>query len=163
LPSPRSDAQAPIAGGAFLHPVSLGAVVVLLANDHLLKPAFPGFVTGKLSDIAGLIFFPLLLQALWELTQQALGRAWRPSRRVLWAAIGATAVTFSLVKIWPPATAVYRSVWGLLQWPFVALSHLLRGVELPGLHRVALVADVTDLLALPALGVAAWIGARRFE
>ena len=34
-------------------PVFLGSVVVLLTNDHLLKWAFPGLVTGKISDFAG--------------------------------------------------------------------------------------------------------------
>ena len=30
-------------------------------NDHVLKHACPGVVTGKLSDFAGLFFFPLFL------------------------------------------------------------------------------------------------------
>jgi hypothetical protein len=39
----------------------LFAVAVLIVNDHVLKHRFPGLVTGKLSDFAGLFFFPLLL------------------------------------------------------------------------------------------------------
>ena len=35
----------------------LVALVVLLINDHVLKDAFPGVVTGKLSDFAGLFAF----------------------------------------------------------------------------------------------------------
>ncbi len=161
--SPRTDPEqpAPIAGGAFLNPICLGAVLLLLLNDHVLKGAFPGFVTGKLSDLAGLVFFPLLLQAIWELAQQALGRAWRPSRRVLAVAIALTAVCFSLVKLWPPASELYAWLWGVLQWPFVALVRLGSGRELPDLHRVSLVRDPTDLLALPALAICAWIGWRR--
>jgi hypothetical protein len=50
-----------------------------------------------------------------------------------------------------------------MQWPFRALFGLLRGADLPSLQRVALVRDPTDLLALPALVVAAWIGAGRLE
>ena len=33
------------------------ALFLLLLNDHVLKPAFPGFVTGKLSDFAGVFAF----------------------------------------------------------------------------------------------------------
>lgn len=35
----------------------LVALVVLLVNDHVLKNAFPGVITGKLSDFAGLFAF----------------------------------------------------------------------------------------------------------
>src|SRR5690242_20127817 len=67
-PSPASSWA-----GALLHPLPLAAVAVLAINDHLLKGAgvLPGWLTGKLSDIAGLFFFPLLLTALargaWKL------------------------------------------------------------------------------------------------
>ena len=33
------------------------ALFLLLLNDHVLKSAFPGFVTGKLSDFAGVFAF----------------------------------------------------------------------------------------------------------
>ncbi|WP_156325293.1 hypothetical protein [Nonomuraea sp. SBT364] len=36
------------------------AALVLLLNDHLLKHAWPGPVTGKLSDVAGLVVAPPL-------------------------------------------------------------------------------------------------------
>lgn len=44
-----------------MHPASLGAVLLLLLNDHVLKSAVPSVLTGKLSDFAGLFFFPFLL------------------------------------------------------------------------------------------------------
>ena len=50
------------------HPLSLGAVALLLLNDHVLKQAFPSILTGKLSDFAGLFFFPFLLAVLVGLT-----------------------------------------------------------------------------------------------
>jgi hypothetical protein len=138
-------------------------VAVLIVNDHFLKAHYPGLVTGKLSDVAGLAFFPLFLQALWELGSDALGRSWRPSWRVLATSIALTGVAFTLVKLWPPATEAYRFGWGILQWPVIALLRVLRGSELPALQSVALVRDPTDLLALPALAIAAWIGSRRVE
>ena len=36
------------------HPLFLAAVGMLAVNDHLLKDRFPGWWTGKLSDVAGL-------------------------------------------------------------------------------------------------------------
>jgi hypothetical protein len=36
-----------------LTPIYLGAVAALVVNDHVLKQAFPGLITGKLSDFAG--------------------------------------------------------------------------------------------------------------
>jgi hypothetical protein len=36
-------------------------LVVLALNDHVLKHAWPGLVTGKLSDVTGLVVAPPLL------------------------------------------------------------------------------------------------------
>jgi hypothetical protein len=44
-----------------LTPIYLGAVAVLALNDHVLKQAAPGLVTGKLSDFAGLFAFAVFL------------------------------------------------------------------------------------------------------
>ena len=46
------------------HPILLVAVALLLLNDHLLKQASPGWLTGKLSDVAGLLAFAWLWAAL---------------------------------------------------------------------------------------------------
>jgi len=54
------------------HPFSVLGLALLLLNDHLLKQVWPGVVTGKLSDLAGLLMFPPLLAALMAL---ALPRA----------------------------------------------------------------------------------------
>jgi len=56
------------------HPLSLASVALLVANDHLLKRAYPSVLTGKLSDFAGLFFFPFLLTALFGLAGHALVR-----------------------------------------------------------------------------------------
>jgi len=56
------------------HPLSLASVAFLVANDHLLKRAYPSVLTGKLSDFAGLFFFPFLLTALFGLAGLALVR-----------------------------------------------------------------------------------------
>jgi hypothetical protein len=157
--SRSAKTERPILGGALLSPWALAAVLVLVLNDHWWKRAWPGLVTGKLSDFAGLIFFPLLLQALWELGQATLRRPWRPSLRVLWVAIAATGVGFALVQLWPPAGTAYRVGLGYLQWPLLSLARW----EWRPPVEVALVQDPTDLVALPALGIAAWIGRRRMD
>ncbi|RYZ01918.1 MAG: hypothetical protein EOO73_33665 [Myxococcales bacterium] len=53
--------MAPLASRTFV-----AALAVLLANDHWLKGAglLPGWVTGKLSDCAGMVVAPLLAVAL---------------------------------------------------------------------------------------------------
>jgi hypothetical protein len=120
------------------HPVAVAAVMVLALNDHVLKHAYPGFVTGKLSDVAGMIFFPLLLHALVSLIAPKLA-----GDRLLLASCVATAIVFSLVKTLPAANEAYRVAWGAMQAPF-------RGRFV----RVVLVRDPTDLLAVPFVLVA---------
>ena len=45
-------------------PAFVVAISLLLLNDWLLKPMFGGWLTGKLSDVAGLFAFPLFFTAL---------------------------------------------------------------------------------------------------
>ncbi len=133
-----------------MHPVPVIAVIILLLNDHWWKGAFGGPLTGIVSDVAGLAFFPLTLQAGWEVALSVLGRPWGPSRRTLVVAVGLTAIVFSAIQLSPVAGDAYRAAVGGLQAPF-------RG----GYRPVSLTADPFDLFALPALAVAAWAGWRR--
>lgn len=151
----------PIVGEQLLHPVVLSAVVLLLLNDHVFKRLWPSAITGKLSDIAGLVFFPLFLQALWELGLRVFGKPVRHSSRVLLAAVVLTALVFAAIQLHPVAAEVYRVGLGALQWPFEAGFELLGGRPSPAPRRVHLTQDVTDLLTLPALGVPLWLGRAR--
>lgn len=47
-----------------LNPLYLGMLFLLFLNDFVLKLTFPGFVTGKLSDFAGVFVFTLFWMAL---------------------------------------------------------------------------------------------------
>ncbi|TCB96187.1 hypothetical protein E0H26_16325 [Micromonospora zingiberis] len=47
-----------------IHPVTVAATALLILNDHVLKAAYPGWLTGKLSDVAGLVMAPPLLALL---------------------------------------------------------------------------------------------------
>jgi hypothetical protein len=132
--------------GEALHPVTLAAVAVLVVNDWLLKPRFgPSAVTGKLSDLAGLVFAPVVLSAALGLALHlaaALGARVDPSlsRRRLAGCTIATGAVFAAVKLEPAAAHI--------------LVQLLSRLGRPA----AITLDPTDLLCLPALAVAIWIG-----
>lgn len=130
-----------------MHPVSVAAIGLLLTNDHLLKDLWPGALTGKLSDFAGLVFFPLLLAYLLGLVTG------EPSRRMTVFAIVATGLFFSLIQVWDPAASLHRHASGILQFP---IRLLVAGAKHP--VPVTHTADPTDLVALPALLLAWWAG-----
>ena len=159
-PTRSSATERAVPGDALLHPVALAAIGLLLVNDHLLKAAWPGWWTGKLSDFAGLIFFPLLLQATWEVVAAQRG-TFRASGTALLVAVGASAVAFSAIELWPAAADLAAFVGGLAQWPARAFLATVAGTPLPGVAPVAFTADVTDLLALPALALSLAIGMGR--
>jgi hypothetical protein len=137
------------------------AVVTLFVNDHFLKRAYPGFVTGKLSDVAGMIFFPLLLAVLVRSVAPASLRDDRAHDRLLLVGCVLTAVVFALTKTMPFANELYRFTWGALQWPYRALVALASGRGLPRVARVVLVRDPSDVLAVPFVVIAYLAGARR--
>jgi hypothetical protein len=129
-----------------MHPVTLAAIGLLVANDWILKPRFgPSLVTGKLSDVAGLAFAPVVLSAAIGLALHAaarLGARVDPSlsARRLALCVLATGAGFAAVKL-SPALAAQVAGW---------VSHLGRPARF---HD-----DPTDLLTLPALLAALWIG-----
>ena len=115
------------------HPLPLAALATLLVNDHLLKGAglLPATVTGKLSDVAGLVLLPILLTTA---LMAAWGAGGMPQRRrwLVHLSVGATAVGFALLNLSPQVSALANGVWG----PSVL--------------------DPTDLYALPACAIA-WL------
>ena len=40
-------------------------LLILIINDLVLKYSYPGFLTGKLSDISGLFIFPIFFASFW--------------------------------------------------------------------------------------------------
>jgi hypothetical protein len=139
-------------GDGLLHPAILVSLGLLLLNDHVLKTAMPGALTGKLSDVAGLAFFPMLLIAGWELLRALGGRSAQPSLAAALAAAGLTGVAFSLAKATPAGAASLGWTIGALQWLGTAPARLLAG-HVPPLLGARVVMDPTDLLALPALAI----------
>jgi hypothetical protein len=102
----RDIPQARALPRGFFHPVWWLALVVLLVNDHVLKGSglLPGGVTGKLSDVAGLVVLPPLLA--W-----ALGAGRRHTGTV---AVGASAGLLAAVNVWPEAGRAVEQVASLL-------------------------------------------------
>ena len=136
-----------VPGDALLHPLAVVAVASLLLNDHVMKQVSPGWFTGKASDFAGLIVFPLLAVSLYEVAFTLLRKPIITRRIHLNIALLATGIAFAGVKLIPATGGWYAVTWGWLSAP-------LHGSTAP----VALVQDPTDLLALPALWIASWIG-----
>jgi hypothetical protein len=121
-------------------PVPIVAVLALVLNDHLLKGSgiAPASLTGKLSDVAGLFFVPLLLAELWLLAWPARTPAAALGR--VWVAAAATGVLFAAINLSAAASDLYVDAMAILLRPF--------GVG------VTNVADASDLLAMPMLAVA---------
>jgi hypothetical protein len=134
---------------------------VVIVNDRWLKVHHPSEVSGKLSDFAGLVYFPLFLVAVVEGARRLRrSRPWELSERAVWVAVAVVGTAMVLIKTWHPAGEVYRTVMGLVLWPVDAGGSLARGNALPPLGRAGLVEDRTDLIALVALCLPVWVGHR---
>jgi len=153
----RTSTERGIVGDTLLHPVVLVAVAVLVINDHWLKHHHPGVVSGKLSDVAGLAFFPLLLVALWELVTGV--RSERRPRATL-VAMACTGIAFTLANTTDAGAELYRAGLGILQWPLYALRDVMAGHVVTEPASVAFTQDPSDLLALPALAVSFLVATR---
>lgn len=139
------------AAGAFLHPLPWLAVAVLAFNDHVGKGLGPGWLTGKLSDFAGLAFFPLLLDAMLEALLVAVGRYRGPSTARLSVCVVLTAVSFAFMKVTSLGGLVYARGLGAIRWPFEVALAWVAGHPSPPLLEAGIVRDPTDLVALLAL------------
>lgn len=108
---------------ALAHPAWWLALGVLVLNDHVAKRGglLPSFVTGKASDLAGLMIAPALLSSILRVR----------TRRGLLAAHVAPAVVFAAIKTSTLASAAFTGGLALFGVPW-------RNVV-----------DPTDLIALP--------------
>ncbi len=114
----------------FVHPIPALAVAILALNDHFLKGYLGNWLTGKLSDFAGLFFFPLFAVVIYILLGKLFGREWRLTKVNILIAIVVTDLIFVAIKVSPEAAAFYIS------------AHRLLGVN------SAVTQDISDLLAL---------------
>jgi len=103
----------------------------LLLNDHLLKGSdlLPAALTGKLSDVAGLVVAPVLLAVLLGARRRAQ----------LAACCALVAAPFIAINTSAGAARAFEQLLAALGVTFRVWC------------------DATDLLALPALGLAYWL------
>jgi hypothetical protein len=141
----------------------MAALLVLILNDHVLKDLVPGPLTGKLSDVAGLVILPLVVLGALELGVWALGGWHRPTRVALIVAIVLAGAAFAAIKMSGAGAEIYRTGMGLARWPIQAIIAAVGGVQPPEAGRVRLVQDLSDLICLPALLVAWRIGRSRID
>ena len=129
-------------GKLLYHPATLVAILVVAINDHLLKGAglLPGWATGKVSDVAGLFFFPIFLAVslAFFLSLLAPRRRWTP-RALVDTACLLTVLVFATINLSEVANAWAAALWG--------------GFTL----------DPTDLLCLPMVLVARRFALRRWS
>lgn len=113
-----------------LHPAWLASLALLATNDHILKGAdvLPAVVTGKLSDLAGMVVAPLLLAVLLRVRSV---RGWLACH----VAVG---LGFAAIQVSAEAASLWSGAMGMLGVPWTITR------------------DLTDLLALPMLLVSAW-------
>lgn len=133
----RSTSAVTVACRGLTSVFAVVGLLVLILNDHWLKQSLPGVVTGKLSDLGGLAFFPFLLGV-------AIGLVVRDPRCAARVAFGLTGAVFALVKLLPAGAE--------------AASAFLSTVGVPS----SIVADPTDLVALVVL-LPGWRLWRRLE
>ena len=126
----------------FFAPLPLGAVLLMVINDRVLKSRFHNAVTGKLSDLAICFFLPLFCSALFGIVWPSHPRA----RLILGALLAAFVFTA-------------QEIWTGFQVNFLAL---LRRVGDPlGLGHFELTTDWSDLWALLMVPLAVGYGWRR--
>ena len=119
------------------HPIVLTALALTAVNDHYLKYAYPNFLTGKISDFAGLFFFPLLLYGLYEFAKSPLNQHTKISKKQLIIFMILSDVLFILCK-------------------YTALKHYL-----VTFLNVRITSDYTDLIAL-SVNIATYDFAKKY-
>lgn len=144
-----------LAGGLLLHPIALAATALLWLNDHEFKAAYPGIVTGKLSDLCGLVVFPLFLVGAVELGGLVVRRPVRFTARGMTGIAVVCGVVFASIQLSTVAADAYRWAFAA-RW--LASGWLLYGVtDLPTTNHTM---DATDCVALPALLIPVWLASR---
>lgn len=155
------DPATRVPGDLLLSPVALVALGLVVLNDRVLKSAYPSVVTGKLSDLGGLVYFPLFVVAVAEALRRISRRqSWPLASRSVVVVAAVTGVVFAAIKCWAPAAVVYRPAIGAVVWPAHAVASLIGGGELPPLAPAPLVMDPSDLVTLPMLVVPVLVARR---
>jgi hypothetical protein len=81
------------------NPITWLSIALLLINDHVLKNISPSWLTGKLSDFAGIFFFPFIIAAGLSIFLVKLNLT---TRQIGQIAFGFVVVWFVLLKTFQP-------------------------------------------------------------
>lgn len=127
----------------FVNPIVFLSILVMVINDHFLKATFHNDLTGKLSDIFGLFFFPLFLSAGLIITGHFFGRNITLNRKIILWTIALGTLMFTLVNIWVPFHIFYESA--------------LQAIGIPSESTM----DPTDLYCIPVV-VLTYLHAQRY-
>ncbi len=112
-------------------PYGLAAMALLAANDLVLKQLWPGWITGKLSDLAAIFLWAALVGS--GLSWLFPGLAKRP-RWLGWIACSTVGLAFAWIKTNPEA-----------------------GIWITSFVPVRMVTDPSDIIALVGLIPAGWL------
>lgn len=98
--------------GILTSPAFVLAVALLVLNDWVLKPAFGGWLTGKLSDLSGLFAFSLFWVALLPRHRNAVYLT-TAFAFVLWKSplMDAPLAAWNALGVWPLARAMDYTDW----------------------------------------------------
>jgi len=118
------------------HPATWLSITLLLVNDHVLKVLYPSWITGKLSDFAGLFFFPFIVAASLSFI----------SSKIIISSLRVGQISFGFVGIW----FILLKTFPLVNYFTTDLSTTLLGMP------TNFILDPTDLIALFAM-FPAWI------
>lgn len=141
----------PCTASALLHPITLTALALWALNDHALKGWGPALLTGKLSDVAALVVCPTVLLGSLEWCRPQLVR--RHLRGVLAGCCALFAVFAIGLELSSWVELAYQHVLASAQYAARYLAAGLARRAAPDYVLVQTTADVTDLLALPALAI----------
>ena len=128
---------------ALTHPVTVVSLAVLVLNDVLFKSLWPGsWWTGKLSDLAWMVFAPPLLAFLLSWLTRGNERAEKAS----WIA--------AYVGL-PLLYAAFNTFEPVHHW-------IMQGLSIASGGTAGSPLDVTDSLVIPlGMGIAVWVWRRR--
>lgn len=154
-----SALQSPPIGAELLGWFPIFGMVLIAANDYI-RQRNPSWITGKISDVAVLLYFPFLLSTgfallLWGIdrVRRRLNRRAKPlqlglTRRRLIAVLVLSGAGLSAVNLSYTLRDLYLE--------------LLRAVDVFGLFgHFVYTTDPTDLIALPTLYLS-WLWGNRF-
>ena len=131
------------------------ALAVVIVNHPAAEGELSLARSASSSDFAGLIYFPLFMATIVEISKRSFRvRDWRSTARLVGRLSAVTGVVFALAKIWTPWSEAYRTILGAAWWPAdVVDARVPRGSGTERRQAAPRYRTTPDLAALPGLPV----------